>query len=128
MRGLGSLAACTVLLAAPGQLAAQSASPTPDDDLDCAVLFSVALGERGDAASDREKLGLTLALGYFAGRYEAARGDRLDSAMAAATRGMTPEKLQAIGTPCAQRLTAVAERFEGMSAALRAKRGTGEAK
>ena len=55
MRGLGSLAACALVLAAPGQLAAQAAGPTPDDDLDCAVLFSVALGERGDAASDREK-------------------------------------------------------------------------
>lgn len=126
MRGVLAYLGVVAIAALPSGLSAQASSPTPEEDLDCAVLFSVAIGGLGNDASEQDKIGLNLGLGYFAGRYEAARGDTLDTAMASATLAMTPEKLEAIQAPCAQRLGSMASRFSALSQNLQAATGQGE--
>ena len=83
MRFLGGAFATALLAATP--LSAQESEEfepafTAEEDLDCAIFVASLMAELGPEMTPDNRVGLTSAITYFVGRYEAQRGLDLSEA------------------------------------------------
>ncbi|MEM6909709.1 MAG: hypothetical protein AAF494_13625 [Pseudomonadota bacterium] len=87
------------------------AEPTPEDDLDCAILVSMLLAAQEDTLSPEQRIGLVSGMTYFVGRYEAQRGADVDTAMVERSNAFPKGDLAALSKNCSARMKAVGDRM-----------------
>ncbi len=117
----GAIMIAALLIGAPA--AAQDAEPfvpafSAEDDLDCAIFVGALMAETEAEMTPDNRTGLTSALTYFTGRYEAQRG--LDITQAFAERyplyqQRNPAEIQ---QTCSVRMRAFSVRLQGVGRAL----------
>ncbi|MGB3711736.1 MAG: hypothetical protein WA985_08610 [Erythrobacter sp.] len=122
MRRRALLAAVLVATGATGLAAQAPEGESPafsaEDDLDCAIYVGALMAEMSDRMSPENRVGLTSALTYFVGRYEAQRGTDLTEAFReryAIYRERDPAQIEQV---CSVRMRAFSNRLQQSGSAL----------
>lgn len=96
---------------------ASAQQPTAEQNVDCAIWASYAIGSSED---EKAKGGLSIALAWFIGLYEGQTGQNIDNAMAARTMEMKEADINGLAAPCVARFQAFGARLSGLADRLRA--------
>lgn len=113
---LGAVTAIAVLLQAPAPPVEPAFSV--EDDLDCAIYVGALMAEMGAEMTPENRIGLTSAMTYFAGRYEAQRGLDLADAFVrryAAFQARDPVEIE---QTCSVRMRAFSVRLQQVGGAM----------
>ncbi|BDI61343.1 hypothetical protein [Qipengyuania nanhaisediminis] len=89
-----------------------------EDDLDCAIYVGALMAEMDTQMSADDRTGLTSALTYFTGRYEAQRGLDIETAFAEHYPRYQTRDPAAIAQTCSARMRAFGARLESAGRAL----------
>lgn len=123
MRRAMLIAAAALAAAAPLQ-AQQEEAYTPafsaEDDLDCAIFIGAIMAELEAEMTPDNQIGLTSALTYFVGRYEAQRGTDLMKAFTERYPAYQQRNPAEIEQTCSVRMRSFASRLQVSGSALTA--------
>lgn len=116
-RAILSIVAVAGLTLAPVS-AQETAAPTGQDDLDCAI-FVASMMERAEKEGDQQVImGLAAGMTYFIGRYEGQGGTDLKAAMQERVRQLSIAGFAALGAKCGPRMTDLGSRMQDAGKAL----------
>lgn len=93
-------------------------SPTPQDDLDCALFVSYVLGNLEDQSDAQQLAGLSAGVAYFVGRWESATKGDVTQAMADRYRDLKLNDFMRLGRPCGERMEVFGQKLQAASAAV----------
>ena len=118
MRFFGGIVAA-LLLAAPAS--AQESEPqegafepafTAEEDLDCAIFVAALMAELGPEMTPDNRIGLTSAITYLVGRFEAQRGTDLSQAFVERYPAFQERDPREIEQTCSIRMRAFSNRLQ----------------
>ena len=119
----GSVGAALLLAAPANAHEEQAFEPafTAEEDLDCAIFVASLMAELGPDMTPDNRVGLTSAITYFVGRYEAQRGLDLADAFVERYPAFMARDPREIEQTCSVRMRAFSTRLqESQSASARA--------
>lgn len=108
----GGLIAAILMLGSQVQAQQPEAAFTPEEDLDCAIYIGALMAESEAEMTPESRLGLTSALTYFVGRYEAQRGTPLGQAFAERYPLYSERNPQEVEQTCSLRARGFASRMQ----------------
>lgn len=114
---IGLVAALAVAFPAAAQTPA--ATPSPEDDLDCALVASIIL-ESGEDMTAEERTGIVAGMTYFIGRWEAVRGGDLNSAMVERFQQLNLAEFSPLAQTCGTRMEEMGGRMTAAGDAIEA--------
>jgi len=101
-----------------GQISEQQPAFSAEEDLDCAIYVGALMAEMGAEMTPDNRVGLTSALTYFVGRYEAQRGLELTQAFTERYPLYQQRDSVEIEQTCSVRMRAFSTRLQQVGGAL----------